>query len=112
MKFSGIVGFWEGDIETSPGVWEPNIVERQYFGDVHRNTRRFQTDSNQSNDNLTVNNQISIISDLYMRQNWNSIRYIIWNNVKWKVNSVEVSYPRITLELGGEYNGAEQVGTT
>lgn len=105
MKFSGVVGFWTGDKEVSPGVFKPDIKEVSYTGDVTRNYRQSQSVSNQVNDNLNVNNQISILSDLYIRENWPSIRYVVWNGVKWKVNTVEVGYPRLTLELGGVYNG-------
>lgn len=106
MKFSGKVGFWEKDEKVKPGVFRPKIVEKTYTGDVLRNTRRFQPVENQQNENLVVNNRLSILSDLYMQQNWSSIKYVYWNNVKWKVTSVDVSsYPRVIIELGGVYNG-------
>lgn len=106
MKFSGKVGFWLKDVEMKPGVYGPEIVEKTYTGDVFRDTRKFQSVENQQNENLTVNNRLSIISDLYMQKNWTSIKYVIWNNVKWKVSSIDVSsYPRVILDLGGVYNG-------
>lgn len=106
MKFSGKIGFWMGDVETKPGVYKPEIVEKPYTGDVLRNSRRFQTVSDQQNENLVVSNRLSIISDLFLQQNWSSIKYIIWNNAKWKVTSVDIgSPPRAILELGGVYNG-------
>lgn len=106
MKFSGMIGFWIKDVETKPGVFKPEIVEKPYIGDIKKNIRRFQSVDNQQNDNLRVNNQISVISDLYMRNNWSSIRYVLWNNVKWSVTSIDInSYPRVILDLGGVYNG-------
>ena len=112
MKFSGKVGFWTPEhIETSPGIYEPKIIEKLYIGDVLKDQRRFQPGDNQQNENLTISNRISIISDLYMKQNWNSIRYVVWNGVKWSVNSIDVSqYPRVLIDLGGVYNG--KTGTT
>lgn len=111
MKFSGKIGFWLKDTETKPGVFKPNIVERQYTGNVLRNIRRFQSAENQQNENLRVNNQISIISDLYLQNNWGSIKYVSWNGVNWAVSSVDVSnYPRVIIDLGGVYNG--KTGTT
>lgn len=103
MKFYGQVGFWVDEQETSVDVWESVIVERDYYGDVLRNNRRFQ-ETMHINDELVVSNQISILSDLYAQQNWSSIRYVVWNGQKWSVSRVEVNYPRITLELGGIYN--------
>lgn len=106
MKFSGRVGFWINDVETKPGVYKSRTIEKPYTGDVLKNVRNFQSAENQVNDNLRVNNRLSIISDLYMQKNWASIKYVLWNGVKWKVSSVDVgSYPRVVLELGGVYNG-------
>lgn len=104
MKFSGKVGFYSGTSETKPGIWTPAIIERTYTGDIIRNNRRFQNSEHQ-NDTLTTNNSISILSDLYARQNWQTIRYVIWNDVKLKVTSVEINYPKLVLEIGGVYNG-------
>lgn len=106
MKASIVIGFWEKDVETKPGVYKPKIIEKRYTGDVLRNTRRFQDAENQQNSNLKISNRLSIISDLFMQQNWPSVKYVIWNGVKWSANSVDVgSYPRVIIELGGVYNG-------
>lgn len=106
MKFSGKIGFWKKDKETKPGVYKGEIVEKSYTGDILSNSRRFQSVENQQNENLRVSNRLSILSDLYMQKNWSSIKYVLWNGVKWSVNSVDISsYPRVILELGGVYNG-------
>lgn len=110
MKFFGRVGFWEDEVETCPGVWKPDIIERPYVGDVLRDSRRLRTADSQ-NGTFTVNNKISILGDLYACQNWPSIRYVVWNGVKWVVSSVEVEYPRLTLELGEVYNENENGST-
>lgn len=107
MKYYGKVGFWEDDVEVSLDVYKPKIVERTYAGEITRNFRKFQNGEYQ-NDNLTVNNQVSILSDLYAQQNWHSIRYVEWNGVNWKVNTVEVNYPRLILEIGGVWNGSTE----
>lgn len=110
MKFSGEVGFWKGDVETIPGIFKPKIEEKHYTGDIFRNNRRFQSAENQQNDNLVINNQITIVADLYMQSNMSSIRYVRWNGTCWKVNSVDINPPRLTLELGGVYNFEEMAG--
>lgn len=112
MKFSGIVGFWEGEQEVKPGVWRPKIVEKKYVGDVLRNTRSFQQNPDSQTDEFNVNNRIRILADLYARQNWSSIKYVEWNGVKWRVRNVEIDYPRITLEIGGFYHGEAEIGTS
>lgn len=106
MKFSGKIGFWLGDKEIKPSVYKSDVVEKLYTGDVLKNVRRFQNVENQQNENLTVTNRLSIISDLYMQEKWPSIKYVLWNGIKWSVKSVDIgSYPRVILELGGVYNG-------
>lgn len=102
-KFFGVVGFNDGTVETSPGVWEPVIVEKQYYGDIIRNNRRI-IGANQVNDNLTVTNEISIISDPYANLNFHSIVYVEFMGSKWKVTNIEVQFPRLMLTLGGVWN--------
>lgn len=104
MKFVGKIGFYEGTKKTKKNVYTPSILERSYTGDVIENKRRLQPGEHQ-NDDTTTSNQISILSDLYLQQNWASIRYVLWNGVKWKVSNVDVGYPRITMSLGGVWNG-------
>lgn len=106
MKFSGTIGFWLKDVEKYPGVYQADIVEKSYVGDVLQNTRRFQTAENQQNENLRITNRLSIISDLYMQKNWASIKYVKWNGAVWSVSSIDIgSFPRIIIEVGGIYNG-------
>lgn len=102
-KFYGKIGFIETQ-ETSPGVWTETVVERNYYGDLLRNTRRWDS-SEYLNDNLSISNQISIVADPYAYENFHSIKYAEFMNAKWKVSSVDVQYPRLILDLGGVYNG-------
>jgi hypothetical protein len=102
-RFHGKVGYGE-TVETSPGVWEDVITERSYFGDVLRNTRRLQ-EGESVNDNLSVNNSISIVADAYANEHFFAIRYVEWMGSPWKVSDVEVQRPRLILRLGGVYNG-------
>ena len=103
-KWYGLIGFAE-TVEISPGVYEEEITEYQYYGDVGRDTRRLQN-SSQLNDNVNISNNISIIADPFANNNFHSIRYIEYMGAKWKVESVEVQYPRLVLTIGGVYNGA------
>ena len=101
-KYYGPVGYAEYT-ETAPGVWKESITERYYTGDVLENSRRL-VGSEHLNDNLVVNNRISIIADPFAYQNYHTIRYVEWMGAKWKVTTVKVAYPRLILELGGVYN--------
>lgn len=80
------------------------IVERDYVGDILRNTRRLQSGES-VNDDLSVNNMISIVADPYANENFFAIRYVQWMGTLWKVTEVEVQSPRLLLRLGGKYNG-------
>lgn len=101
-KYYGKIGYAE-TVETEPGVWEENIVERSYFGDFVRNTRHLQSSDN-LNDNINISNEISIVSDPYANQNFHTMRYLEWMGAKWKITKVEVSYPRLILTVGGVFN--------
>lgn len=102
-KFFGSIGYAVTS-ETSPGVYEEQIIEREYFGDVNRNIRKLEN-SEHLNDDINVSNEISIVSDPFANENFYSMRYAEFMGTKWKITSVEVKYPRLILTLGGVYNG-------
>ena len=102
-KFYGPVGYAES-VEVRPGVWEDDVVERMYSGDIIRNTSKWTASSDSTNDDLNINNQISILADPYAYHNFHSMKYIEFMGIKWKVTNVEVKYPRLILSVGGEYN--------
>lgn len=104
-KFYGVVGFVD-TVETEPGIWEEKVTERTYSGDLVRNSRRLQS-SDSVNESITISNEISIIADPYAEQNFHAIRYAVFMGTKWKIESVDVQYPRLTLTVGGKYNGQE-----
>lgn len=102
-KFFGAIGYAVTS-ETKPGVYEEQIIEREYFGDVNRNIRKLEN-SKYLNDDINVSNEISIVSDPFANENFYSMRYAEFMGTKWKITSVEVKYPRLILTLGGVYNG-------
>lgn len=101
-KFYGIIGYAE-QVETRPGVWIEQIVERPYYGDLIRNTTIAQSQGG-VNTNLNISNGISIIADLYANQNTQYMRYVEFMGAKWQITNIEVQYPRIILTVGGIYN--------
>ena len=102
-KWYGVIGYDE-TLETRPGVWVNQITERNYYGELVRNTSRFQV-SDQVNDNVNIANEISIIADPFATQNFHAMRYVEFMGAKWKITNVEVRYPRLILTIGGVYNG-------
>lgn len=104
-RFYGVVGYGK-TVETpeGSGVWIDEITEREYQGDVIRNTRQLE-DSQKVNDDIIVSNSISIVVDQYASENFFDIKYVRWAGVSWAVRSVEVRSPRLILNLGSVYNG-------
>ena len=101
-KFCGVIGYAVTK-ETEPGIWEEQIVEVEYFGDVIRNSRRF-SGSAKVNDDINISNQISIIADPFANNNFHAMKYVIFMGAKWKISEVTVQYPRLVLTIGGLYN--------
>lgn len=101
-KFYGAIGYAE-TVETVPSVYEEQITERMYSGELTRNTRRLQSSDN-LNDNINVANEISIIADPYANQNFHKMRYVEFMGSKWKISNVEVQFPRLILSTNGVYN--------
>jgi hypothetical protein len=104
-KFYGAIGYSETK-ETSPGVWTEVITEKNYSGDILKNSKSWQAGEN-LNDNLTVNNQISILADTFANQNFYMMRYIKWMGASWKITKIDVQKPRLILTIGGVYNGSQ-----
>ena len=104
-KFFGKIGFIE-TVMTAPGVYKEETTERDYRGDVLRNTRKWEN-GEYLNDDLNVNNRISIVADAYANENFFAMRYISWMGAYWKITDVEVQRPRLILTIGGVYNKPE-----
>lgn len=101
-KFFGKIGFIE-TVKTDPGVYVEKAIEKSYKGDIIRNSRRWETSSDSINDNLNINNSISIVADDFIINHTHCIRYVEWMGAYWDVNSIDLNRPRLTLELGGVY---------
>lgn len=102
-KFYGIIGFAVSE-ETRPGVWTERVKERTYRGYLTRTASRWEG-TETLNDNVNITNQISIVADPFAYEHFSAIRYIKFLGAYWKVNNIDISYPRLNLTVGGVYNG-------
>lgn len=108
-KWAGKIGFVTVTEEINSttnkgtGVWKETTVERTYYGDVTRNSRRLQS-TNNLNDNISISNELSIVADPFANENFHAIRYATYMGTKWKISNVEVQYPRLILSFGEVYN--------
>lgn len=108
-KFSGSIGYALPK-ESKPGVWIDEIVEKNYRGDVVLDQRRWRP-GEKANDDLNIDNSISIIANTYAYDNIGNMKYIVWNNTPWKIQSFIISRPRIVIQIGGIYNGERPPAT-
>ena len=90
--------------ETESGIWEPTIVEKEYYGDLTTDRRKRQN-SGEVNENINLANVISIIADPFAIQNCSYMAYVEVMGTRWKISDIEVQYPRLILTVGGVYNG-------
>lgn len=105
MKYAGMIGF-EIDKETAQSVYTPVIVEHPAKGDIPRNYRKNQ-DVSQRIDDVEISNELSILLDPFIEQHLGRAVYATYLGQKWKIKSVTVAYPRLTIQLGGLYVGEE-----
>ncbi len=105
-KFCGLIGYAVPE-ETSPGIWEDKITEREYCGDIINNTSKWSSDSDSTIDELNVNNRFSILADPFAYENFQAMKYVNFMGANWKITSVDVQYPRLILTVGGIYNGKQ-----
>lgn len=103
-KFFGPIGF-AVPTETRPGVWKDRIEEHNYRGDVKRLSSRWATSPDGTNDDMTLNNQISIVADPFAQNHIHAMKYVGYMGTKWKITNIEVQYPRLLLTVGGVYSG-------
>lgn len=105
-KFRGKIGFITTvEDPDNPGIWDEDVIERTYSGDLIKVIRRAQTTSDSVNDNITLSTEITIVADPYAQQNMFAMRYVVFGGAKWKIETVGVEYPRLRLSIGGVYNG-------
>lgn len=101
-KFSGMIGFVISE-ETEPGIWVESVVERPYYGDLLSQRRHWDKGSD-INDDITFNQDISILADPYALEHMQNMRYVIFHGIKWKITDLNYKYPRVRLSTGGIYN--------
>ena len=101
-RYHGYVGY-AIDVEAYPGVWEEQISEHEYLGDVLKNRINMQQGS-VVNAKITISNSISIIADPFAFEHVYAMRYVTYLGKKWSIVNVSIERPRLILTLGGLYN--------
>lgn len=101
MKYSGCIGYYSSSTEN--GIVTHSISERRYCGDIVRNYTKWN-ENEKINDDLNISNQISIVADPYAIANIGNMKYITWLGSKWKIEGIEIRYPRLIINVGGVYS--------
>lgn len=106
MKFYGKIGYLM-TVESKPGVWTEDLIERNYYGDLTRLSKSTQNESH-LNDDIRISNTFSIVADQFAYDNFANMKYIEFMGVKWKIESIDASRPpRLELMTSGKYNSPE-----
>lgn len=105
MRWSGEVGYSE-QVEVEPDVWEPHITKHTYYGDILQYNHS-EKNTNTINNDISLNNQLSIVADPTLIHNLHNIVYVTFSGIKWKVSSVSVQPPRLVLTFTEPYKEDE-----
>lgn len=104
-KFYGAIGF-AIPTKTGRGVFQDEIVERNYRGDIQSQSRRWEPGETLT-DELTCSMRLSIVADNFANIHLGQIKYARYGGAVWEIKTVEVSRPRLVLSVGGVYNGPQ-----
>ncbi len=103
MNWYGDIAF-SNQVEVSPGIWEEDQdqpIIKHYYGDLTRDSKRDQLQG--INSDIVLVNQLTILADPYLQNSFHKILYVTLSGKKWRVSSVEETYPTITLHFGQLY---------
>lgn len=98
------IGFVKNE-ETSPGVYNEVITEVKYIGEKKTVRLKNEEMSSRVNANFNLSITLSIISNSYLVDNLQFVRYVNYLGANWNVQDAVPAYPRVELSLGGIYNG-------
>lgn len=108
-KYPGKVGIMVTE-ETAPGKWEEIITERECMVELKTLYNRYVSSESQTlYEDISLNNQASIVADPYINSHFPSIKYLEFKGIKWRVRSVDATkYPRLIMMLGEVYTDVTQ----
>lgn len=103
-KFYGVIGF-KNINETAPGIYvETPSIERKYSGDYISIFRNIDQSDN-INDNIKITDKISLVADSFALKNFHLMKYVVINEMKWKIKNIELRRPRLIITIGEIYYG-------
>ena len=102
-KFCGYIGFIK-NATLRPGVIRNVAIEKLYRGEIRGMSYQWESNG-RVNDDVDLDNTLSIVADSYITENLYAIRYVKIKDTAWRVTRIKEQYPRLILTIGGIYNG-------
>ena len=109
-RFHDKVGFLISVDDQNTGIASPNVVEWPCYGTVLEHSRRWNSGDNK-NDDTTLDVQIEITANPFIRRHIKNIAYVHYLDGYWKIESFRPSFPNIILNIGGVWNGETAAST-
>lgn len=103
-KAALMVGFVKEVKDRSTGIVKRENIERKFRADVQRSNSNVQS-GDKVNVNLRLDMSFQIKLDKFTFENFQWIRYVVFNGTKWSVTNVQTQRPRLIVQTGGVYNG-------
>lgn len=107
-KWSGKIGFaLSVEDPDAPSVWKLEVIEKPYYGEILTNKQRIQSSQDSTIDDVVFTNEISVLANAFLMENYTRMLYITYMGVRLKIYGAELKYPRVTLTTGGKYDGTD-----
>lgn len=103
MRWSGKLGYSE-QTETSPGVWENVITEREALGQVKQRTEVLNP-SDTVLPRYETSTSISVLSQGTDKIDYSNLAYVTYKGKNWVPRNIVEDFPRMTIFIGEEYHG-------
>lgn len=103
MRYSGKFGY-SVQTETSPGVWEDVITERDMLGTVLQRTEVLDGEGTILPRYRTTTS-ISVLSNGVNQMTYANLAYVVYKGIRWQPGSIVEEFPRLTVYIGDEYHG-------
>lgn len=102
-RFSGLLGFVRTELSDG-GVYIEVATEVKVKGILKKISSRVYSEQ-EVNASVRLANEISVIGNNEIFNHLTSLKYVVWKGTKWSVTTITVEPPRVSIVLGGVYNG-------
>ena len=101
MKWYGDIAF-SCQVETELDAFEEHLHVKKFVGDILRAHNINDSNSN-INVDVSISNQLSVLMDPFLQNNFHKIVYVTFMGTKWTVSSVDIQDRRLLITFGKVY---------